>query len=391
MLSKRLARLLKSSLARGGGAFGIACACAPLAKAALWEDSLWTVSGQASATGAYDTNILALNNGPSDWYAIYQPSLTLVRTHSLLDFEAEAWADWTTFLEHTGYDSFDPGVRLTLSYPANVGSLATQTGEFHWVRSTAVNVDVGQRLTQDDVYLKYEGDLVNTGKTSIEGRASFERDSFLGSGYDTIDIGSFGTTWGYSPDGLFRAGVGYDLTLARSEPNSTGLGSQNEVEHAFTFQAQGEFTPTLTGKLSAGVAYADYTGTFSLSVWEAVALADLTWKPTQRLAIELQASRAPSFNAVGYVDLASKVGLEIRESVAEAFTVRAGVNGGYTNHQLTVTYRTDKTVGASGGLDYNLTGKLTASLGYSWTRQDSDVEMFTYSSQIVSGNVSYKF
>jgi hypothetical protein len=280
---------------------------------------------------------------------------------------------------------------MTLSYPANVESLPTQTAEIHWIRSTAVNVDVGQQVTQDDALVKYEGDLVNTGKTSIAGRASFERDDFLGAAFDVNDTTSVGATLGYSPHGLFRAGVGYDLTIGRSQPNSPGSRTLDQTQHAFTFQAQGEFTPDLTGKLAAGVAYSDYTGGFSLSVWEAVALADLTWKPSERLAIELQAAREPSFSANGFVDLSSSIGLEARQTLTSGFVVRGGVSGGITDHQQTVTYRTDTIEGARAGLDYNLTGKLIASAGYDWTRQDSDVSRYTYRSQVVSGQIIYKF
>ena len=241
-------------------------------------------------------------------------------------------------------------MRLSLSYPANVESLPTQTAEIHWIRSTAVNVDVGQQVTQDDALVKYEGDLVNTGKTSIAGRASFERDDFLGAAFDVNDTTSLGATVGYSPHGLFKAGVGYDLTIGRSQPNSPGGRTLDQTQHAFTFQAQGEFTPDLTGKLSAGVAYSDYTGGFSLAVWEAVALADLTWKPSERLAIELQAAREPSFS----VEWLRRSGVQASgwksgQTLAYGFTVvRAGVRGGVTDHQLTVTYRTDTIEGASG-------------------------------------------
>jgi hypothetical protein len=391
MFFELLARMLKRSFGSKSGAVGLACACAPMARAALWENSLWSVSGEAAATAGYDSNLEAINGGSGDWFASYRPSLKLARTHSLLDFEAEAWTDWSTFLKETNDDSFDPGLRLTLSYPANVDSMPTQMAEVHWIRSTAVNVDVGQRVSQDDAFAKYEGDLFNTGKTSIAGRASFDQDAYLGGAFDTVETASAGGTLGYSPHDLFKAGVGYDLTYAQSRPNSPGPGALNQTEHAFTIQADGEFTPNLSGKFSAGTAYSHYSGSFSLSVWEAVALADLTWKPAERLAIELQAARAPNFSVQGYVDLTSSLGLEVRQTLSHGFTVRADARGGVTDHQLTTTFRTDHIEGASGGLDYDLTGKLTASGGYDWTRQDSDIALYTYRRQVVSGRILYKF
>jgi hypothetical protein len=361
------------------------------ARAALWEDPLWALSGQASATVGYDTNLFAINDGPGDAFASFKPMLDLSRKDSLLSFDAEAWVDWTTFLRQTASDASDPGVRLLLSYPANVETWVTQSAEVHWTRTTEVNVDVGQRISQEDALAKYEGDVIDTGKTSVVARVLLERDDYLGAEFDTIDTASAGTSVNYTPNDLFRAGLGYDLTIGKSQPNSPGLAALDQTEQAFTVRAEGEFTPLITGKVSLGAAYSDYTGSYSYSEWDMVAAADITWRPRERLAFDLQVVRVPSFSADGDIDVSTSVILEATQELGRGIAIKAHAQGGRTDHERTVTYRTDEIAGAGVAADYDLTGKLTASVGCNWTRQDSDVLRYTYRRYLATGQLMYKF
>ncbi len=361
------------------------------ARAALWEDPLWALSGHASATAGYDSNLFAINSGAGDTFASFRPSLDLLRKDSLLSFDTEAWVDWTTFLRETASDSTDFGVRMTLSYPANVDTWTTQSAEVHWTRTTAVDVDVGQRVSQDDAVARYEGDLVDTGKTSVVGRVLLERDDYLAAAFDTIKTASVGTAVDYSPNGLFRTGLGYDLSLGQSRANSPGLTALNQTEQAFTLRADGEFTSKITGTVSMGAAYSDYTGSYSHSEWDMVAKADIAWKPRERLVIDLQAARAPSFNADGDIDVSTSAILRVRQELRRGFAVRADAEAGQTTHERTVTYRTDSVGGAGISAEYDLTGKLTSSVGCDWTRQDSDIPMYTYHRHVITGQVAYRF
>lgn len=361
------------------------------ARAALWEDPLWALSGQMSATAGYDSNLFAVNEGPGDAFASLMPSLKLSRRDSLLGFDMEAWIDWTTFLRQTGSDATNPGFRMTLAYPANVETWTIQSAEVHWIRTTSVNFDVGQRISQEDVLAKYEGDLVDTGKTSVIGRLLLDRDEFLGAAFNTIDTESLGTTVDYSPDDLFRTGLGYDLTVGASQPNRPGLAALDQTEQAFTIGAEGEFTPKITGVVSLGAAYSDYTGSYSHYEWDLIAGADISWKPRERLVLDLQVARAPSFNANGDVDVGTSVILGVTQDLGHGFTVRASTQLGRTKHERTVTYRTDAIEGAGIAANYDLTGMLTASAGCNWTRQDSDISRYTYRRHLVTGKLTYKF
>lgn len=370
---------------------GLAFACAVKARAALWESPLWALSGQATGTVGYDSNLFAINDGPGDGFAQFKPSLILSRKDSLLDFDTEVWNSWTGFFTQTRYDSSDPGIRMTLSYPANVTALPTEYAEVHWIRTTDADTDVGRRVSQDDLLAKYDGDLFDFAKTSILGRFSFDRDEYLGAAFSTNDTGSAGATVAYALNDLFKAGVGYDLTVGRSEANRPGFAALDQTEQGVSFQMQGEFTPKVTGKASVGAAFSDYSGSFVRSEWDTVATADLSWEPRDRLTIDLLGQRAPSFNADGEIDLASTIQLGIRQELPDGFAVHADINGGRSTHEPSTPARTDSIEGAGAGLDYNLTGKLTLSVAYSWTRQDSDILRFTYRRQLVTGQIVYKF
>jgi hypothetical protein len=365
---------------------------ATTAKAAIWEDSLWALSGEADVTVGYDSNLFAIDEGLGDSFATCRPTLLLARKDSMLSLETEVWSDWTTFLKETGNDSVDPGMRMKIGFPANVpDSMPTQTAEIHWIRSTDVNFDVGERVSQDDALLKYEGCLVDTGKLSVSGRASFDRDEYLGATFSTIDTGSLGSTLSYAPQPLFKAGVGYDLTLGRSEANSGDAAALDQTEQAFTFQAEGEFTPKVTGTVSVGAAFSQYEGFFSQSQWEAVASADVIWSPVQRLDVDLRAVRAPSFNADGDVDVGSSLALELRQELSDGFAARIDAQVGRTDHEQIATYRKDSIEGAGAGFDYNLVGRLTFSAGFQWTRQNSDVSRFTFGREVITGKLTYRF
>lgn len=362
------------------------------ARAAVWEDPSWALTAKADVTAGYDSNLFGIDGGPSDDFATYRPSLLLERKDSPLTLDTEAWVGWTTFDRETGNDSVDPGVRLTLAFPANApDTQPTQTAEVHWIRSTSLNVDVGGRVSQDDAQASYAGNLVDTGKLVVDGRADLDRDEYLGSAYTTVDTATAGTTVSYSPQELFKAGLGYDVTVGRSVPNTGGAGTLDRTEQAVTAQATGEFGPEVTGSVAAGAAYSDYTGYFAYSEWDAIAAADLVWKPRERLSLDLKASRAPSFNADGNVDVDSTVSLTVRQELPRGLAVHADGMVGRASHERVVTYRTDELEGAGSGLDYNLTGKLVVSVDYEWTHQDSDVYPFTYQRHVVTGQVQYSF
>jgi len=373
------------------GLFGLAFASVLKAKAALWDDSTWSLAGQTGAITGYDSNLFTVNNGPGDAFATLRASLGLSRKDTEYSFETEAWFDWTSFLRETGDDSFDPGVRMTLLYPANVDAQPTQAMEVHWIRTTAANLDVGQRITQEDALAKYEGNLVDTGKSVIAGRVSFDRDEYLGVEFDTINTAAFGTTFSYLPNDLYRAGLGYDLTLGQSVPNAPGTADLDQTEHAFTFRLSGEFTPKLTGKISVGAAYSEYSGSFYHYEWDAVAGIDLVWKPRERLSISAEVARGPTFNPDGDVDLATSATLEVEQELGRGFAIHAQLMGGRTDHERTTTFRIDRFWGTGAGVRYNFSGKLIASVDYDWTRQDSDVLRYTYRRQVVSGKVAYNF
>jgi hypothetical protein len=365
---------------------------APATRAALWEDPLWALSGEADVTAGYDSNLFAVNSGPSDSFANFKPTLLLSRKDSMLSLEAEAWTDWNTYLRETSNDSVDPGFRIKIAYPANVADSApTQTAELHWIRSTDVNFDLGERVSQDDALAAYEGTLFDTGKLFVDGRASFDHDEYLGALFNTIDTASIGSTVSFAPQPLFKAGIGYDLLLGRSVENSGNARALDKTQQAITFQVAGEFTPKVTGKISVGAAYSDYTGFFSHAQWEAIATADLLWSPTERFAVDLRVSRAPSYNADGDIDVSSSVVLEVTQKLFRGFAVRANGQAGNTDHEQVVTYRSDATEGAGAGLDYNLTGRLTTSVDYEWTKQGSNLSRFTYTRDIVTAKLTYRF
>jgi hypothetical protein len=369
----------------------IFCAVAAGARASVWEGPLWALSAQADSIVGYDSNIFAVDGGPSDSFATFKPLLGLSRKDSLLSFETDAWTSFTAFQRDTGTDSIDPGFLMKLSFPANVDAMTTQSAEVHWVRTTAVNLDVGGRVSQDDALARYEGDVLDSGKTSVALRASLERDEYLGAAFSTNNTASLGATASYSPHELFRAGLGYDLTLGRSVANTPGMGALDLAEQAFTFQASGEFTPKVTGKVSVGAADSDYWGSFSHSEWDSVAGADVTWRPADRLSLDLQVRRGPYFNTNGDIDMSSSVALVVRHELSGGFSAWASGTAGNTDHDRVVTYRSDAIEGAAAGLDYDLTGRLTASFGYAWTKQLSDVATYTYTRDVVTLQLTSRF
>jgi opacity protein-like surface antigen len=339
----------------------------------------------------YDSNLFAVNGGPGDGFATLRPMLELSRKDAEYSLVTEAWFDWTSFAKEVGDDSFDPGVRITLLYPANVDLLPTQSAEVHWIRTTAANLDVGQRITHEDALAKYEGDLVNTGKSAVAGRVSLDRDEYVGVGFDTIDTAVLGATFSYLPDDLYRAGVGYDLTLGQSQPNASGMTNLDQTEQAFTLQWSGEFTPKITGKISVGAAYSRYTGSFYHYEWDAIAEVDLVWRPRERLSISAEAARGPTFNPDGDVDLDSSVRLEVLQELQGGLAISSYLMGGRTDHERTTIFRTDNFWGTGAGMKYDLGGKVKAFVDYEWTRQESDVLRYAYRRQVVSAKVTYSF
>jgi len=83
--------------------------------------------------------------------------------------------------------------------------------------------------------------------------------------------------------------------------------------------------------------------------------------------------------------------LGLRQELTRGFAIRADAQDGQTNHERTVTYRADSIEGAGIAADYDLTGKLTTSVGCDWIRQDSDISTYTYRRYVASGRLTYRF
>lgn len=398
-LLNRRGPTVKPSLGAGAGRrpetrrflFGLALAMALRARAAVWEDPSWVLGARLDEKLEYDSNVFAIHNGPGDTFSSLTPTLDVANKDSLTGIDLQGWVNWTAFRSQTGNDSFDPGVRLTVAFPLNVPELQTEDAEFHWIRSSDTNVDVGARVSQEDALARYEGDLAGTGKTTLVGRADLDRDAYLGSGYSTNETAGLGASLLYSPFDLLRVGAGLDGVLGRSEPNSPGLDSVREWESAFAVQAEGQFTPKLTGKASLGEAYVSYRGAFVHDSWDLLAKAAVTWQPREETAVEFKVERAPLFSPIGDVDLMTSVSAQVRETLATGWTATAGVSLGRTAHNRSTTFRTDSVEAASAGLSYTLGSRFVASVTLGRIHQDSDVLLYTYRSTTVTGEVSYSF
>lgn len=350
---------------------------APLAtigRAALWESPRWGLVGELGAAVGYDSNIYATPVRVADGFLAVAPTARLFRRHSLSALEFQAGAVRHNYFSQAAANSTDWRVQGLLVYPSDAESLFTQKAEFNWARATILDDDLRRRLREDRLRAAWDADVYDTGRAAFTLRMSYassdpvkDEDAIEG-----VEKKTVGGTIDWKKNDFLRLGVGYDLALDDASGRRESAGPLRNLSHTVSLRGRGQFFPKVSGQAFVGVARVDYSGRFSLAGVKYVGGGDISWKATERFEASLHVERSSGISSDGQA--VDRTGIEIgaRHALIGGFGV-----GLYAAATADVyrgrSSRNDDGLRMGASLDYDLTGRLQASLRYDHDSRSSNL------------------
>lgn len=358
---------------------------------ALWESPAWALTSQVEAGGGYDSNLYARAGGDGSGFAKLHPQLRFFRRSSLTRFEINADVRAVTFFDYENEDSVDPSVSLLSIYPDTEDTLSTQHLQASYAQSSSANADVGRRLRQSDAEISWEGNVAATGKSVFEGRTRVRHTDYREDNYNTNEQAGIGGSYNFVPHERLHLGLGYDLALARSKPDTAAALETKSTGHSFTFRGRGDFLPKISGRFHLGISTVKYSGSLDRSDSDLIAGASLVWEAHERLSLTTKVNRGTYFSPSGEIIMRTTVGVLAEQVITGGFSLLAEVEGSQADYEHQTSLRRDNTANLRGGVQYALTDRFSGGASCTWTTQDSDLSTFNYDRTLVSGHLSVRF
>ncbi len=377
-------------LACAAGAVSLFAAGASIASASLWENNDWALIGDLSGSVTYDSNIFAFEGGEGDTVFGVTPALTLQRKGSASDIEIVADAKIRRFVDLSDQNSTDPSIAINFTYPNTGEALIRQRARLTWYKLTYPDYAVGNRVERTELSGNWQGVLRDNGKTKIIARLDGSDLDYTDFESDVLNLGGgIGLAW--SRTELFEYTLTVDYDHSEYSRETGNLNDITRKGYRLNIGARGEFTPKISGSASVGIGRNEYSGDLDGSDNDWSTSADVSWRPSERRSLTLNASRGTSFDALGQAYNRLEAGLSFRQGMSGGFAgVLRGSVGEY-DFSDTGSLRKDKFIRLGAGVDYNLTGRFSAGLHYNWTDRTSDTARYEFSQYEIAASASYRF
>ncbi len=364
---------------------------AKLTSAAFWESPDWALSSDDEASIGYDSNLFARRNGGGDGYLEATPDLLLQRLRSSTQIKLDLSVKCTTFLTRTDLNSVDPTLDLSILYPYDEYILPTQQFDLRASRATVVDGDIGGRLRAQDLDLHWNGNIIATEKTILQGRAEFHEIDYLTPGFNLNEYGTAGLTLAFVENERLELGAGYDYEYSRSEPRVTGEPLTDFSQNLLSIRGRGEFLPKVSGNFYFGVAQTNLHGGISESDVDAEGAASVVWQLAEHSKLTLKAERRTYFSPDGNVYIPTTVGPEWTQEFESRFSATLGVDAQWIENRFPTGSRNDQAYGGYFSINNTLKKRYIVALAAAYTNQTSTGFIYNYSRATVSFSFTYNF
>ncbi len=357
----------------------------------IWESPDWALTSDDEVGVGYDSNLYAHHDGAGDGYAEIVPSLILKRLKSFTDLEVTVAVKSTDYFTRSDLDSLDPSLDLELRYPYDEFVFPTQLLALRASRSTVVDGDIGGRLRDQDLSARWEGNILASEKTILQGRAEVHQTDYLTEGYSDNEYATAGLTLAYVANEHLELGAGYDYKYGVSLPTGTSRSSTYLSQDILSIRGRGDFVSKLSGYYTIGVADTTYWGTLSRTNLDLEGELGIVWQPTERGKLTLKADRQSYFSPDGYAFLSTALGPEWTEEVGAGFSATLGADIQQTLNRYAASTRTDHAYGGHFELHYSLNDRYSAALIARYITQNSPQLIYNYDRATVYANFVAKF
>ncbi|BET66665.1 hypothetical protein ASA1KI_15830 [Opitutales bacterium ASA1] len=360
------------------------------ARASIWENHDWALIGDAEASVTYDSNIFAFDGGESDTIVGVTPALTLQRKGSATNLSLMADVNVRYFMDRSDQDSKDPSVLLSFGYPNTQEAMLRQSGRLGWNRINYPDYSIGDRVQRTEMHGNWQGVLRDNGKTRIIANLGGRDTDYTDLNSDVLDFnGGVGVAW--SRHELLEYNLSLNYSHAEYSDVRGGIGDATRKGYGLNIGIRGEITPKITGDASIGVGENKYSGSLSGSDTNWSTRANITWSPSERRSLNLNANRGTYFDALGTAYNRTEADFTFRQGMAGGFSGSARLGFGEYDYSEAGGTRKDTYVRVGAGLDYSLTGRFAAGLNFNWTDKGSDLARYEFAQHEIIARASYRF
>jgi hypothetical protein len=373
--------------ARAACTVGLALLAAGAAHAAVWENTGWALKADVTGELVYDSNLYGRSDDVSDTYAAVEPGLLLERKGSLTKLEVRAQANVRRFFDLSDLNSVDPLFNISYAFPVSDEDLINQEAEFRYNRHSYLNTDLGERIRSTDYLLRWDGNLVDTGKATLGARARFERNTVdrENARNERARLGVFAS---YRPRELLELRAGYDYFDESFDSDTQS--DRTRRAHQLTLQARGELAPKWTGSVEVGFLDSSYDPVVAGSGFDWSASANVTWDPSERENVNFNVSRYDYFTVDGGAANTSNLNVRYYRGFSGGYGM--SLRGGYQTVDANSAGAADYDVLLAGAsFEYDLTGRLQAEVGLDWRKNDATDRLFDYWSVTAFARFNYGF
>jgi len=358
----------------------------------IWSSSQWALTGEGDVGVGYDSNLYTRNGGAGDGYLLVVPTLTLQKLGSAVDLHFDAALQSYTFFDLTNLNTLNPSLNMVLKYPqGGPDTFPTEEVDAVIARTTEENVEVGGRLRRQDLGINWNGNIVGSEKTILEGSVNLHQTDYLTTGFNDNDLAAAGLKLAYVENELLQFGVGYTYTYSESLPRGDIGVRSNFQQNLGMVWGKGEFLSKVTGTFFFGVADTAYHGPTSNTNVDFEGNMTISWQATDKGQLALAFDREVYFSPDGYAFIPTSLGPEWTQDLINGYSLTAGVGAEEILYRFTESTRLDHSYGGHLGLKYSASTRFTASVSVAYTKQTSPEYITNYHRGTVFGDLSYKF
>src|SRR5579883_805803 len=154
------------------------------ARAELWQNADLALVDDLSVGAGYDSNLNLSAHPIGSAFVDATPEIILRQPGSVTDFQIGAKTLVTTFQQHAGTE-IDPAFYITYAPSENFDIDPAYAGDGEWKKVTAGNAFLNRRVTSRVTHAEGSFRLMDTGKSSLQLSALYNREAFEEADLDT--------------------------------------------------------------------------------------------------------------------------------------------------------------------------------------------------------------
>ncbi|MEY2882132.1 MAG: hypothetical protein RLZZ15_4512 [Verrucomicrobiota bacterium] len=365
--------------------------------------------GTATARLDSDSNVyVSGTKKASDIVGTANGELRYIQDASEVTFEAGVGLTALAFADHDELNVIDPRVSAKLGYkPSDKTDFTSDIG---YARNTVANEALNDRTKSNDFTFNAQLEQNVTEKLGLRGRIGYSSQDYSTVNYSDV----FSYTLGvdavhyYSPKLKLIAGI---TTIENWTSNrSVGRRDPSGKDWRYTVGAEGEISPKVTGKVSAGLVSREFN-TAGLEDTNAFYFSSsLAWAAAEKTIWTLTASQDLSLSAADQSLKSSVLAIGFQQGLSEKVTLDGSVGFDHANFssvtlqravgatpaRLVRSSRIDDGVVLRARLNYVLTADVTADLSAGYRNNDStdgsaNLKASTYDRFNIGAGLSVRF